>query len=161
VNDASLLARMLNRKERLPTGLTFDDFANVDSQFRYRFFWCQVFPRDVVFPTILNGLRGPFTKLIGLANNFEKLMEDRQRANETREWWRLVSAHARRLVSGVLQWIAENRSVRLPRPIRQRIQTGRITSEVINDRVIVGLADRWNAFVGPTSEDSLPETVVQ
>jgi hypothetical protein len=159
---------MLDRTGNLPAGLMLGDFLEVDAAFQYRSFWCQVFPRTgtqqegitrrLVFPATLNGLRTPFGELLHLANVFESLMEERRRAEEAREWRRLLSAHAAMLMAGEIAWVSAHRDVGVPRPVRQKIEILAIITAVTADAEMAAIANRWDAAVRQSADGaSLPQ----
>jgi hypothetical protein len=167
VNDACLLARLLDQAGELPAGLRLADFLDIDGAFKYWSFWCQVFPRRtlpaqtmvlrLVFPAKLNGLKTRFPDLLQLADQFETLMEERRKAAEAIEWRRLLAAHAELLMGGEIGWLRKHQELRVPRRVRQKIEIGMIGGVIVNDPEVRRLSERWDAFVG--QRNSLPSGV--
>jgi hypothetical protein len=169
VNDVCLLARLLDQAGQLPAGLALADFLEIDMAFQYRSFWCQVFPRAalpvqgiahrLVFPAKMNELQTPFPELLGLANSFEMLMEERRKAAEARKWARLLASHAESLMAGEIGWLARRREVCVPRRVYQRIEIAMISDRIVSDPDVKDLSARWDALVGRGGERGLPSGV--
>jgi hypothetical protein len=169
VNDICLLARLLEDQGLLPCGLTLNDFLEVDVNYQYYWFCCQVFPRAwiplespkyrLVFPDSLNALQpgapSSFQELVKLANCFEIFMDESRKAENLRQWSELISTNVTLLMTSDLQYLMAHPEIPVSRGLRQLMTLSCFdeTTFGMHYNEIVQYGRRWDRLVASSADE--------
>jgi hypothetical protein len=133
VNDVGLVARMLDEQSLLPRSLSLSDFLDVDRDFQYYMFWCQIYPKAI------DAQRRLDCTLIFPegSNTLELLLMQRQRLCECRKWLDIVCANVTMLLAGELDYLQTHRNVPRDNNLKQLLYF-----RAFGDAAVGGLAQR-------------------
>jgi hypothetical protein len=155
VNDLCLLARMLEEQQVIPCGLTLNDFLEVDVNYQYHWFCCQVFPRaceppetpkyHLVFPP-MEPRRDDFERLTAC---FEILMEESRKFKDLSMWADLLATNVTMLMTGDLDYLMAHPQIPVSRELRQLMMLSCFDEATFGGHYleIVGYGKRWDALV--------------
>jgi hypothetical protein len=158
VNDLCLLARMLEEQQGMPCSLTLNDFLEVDVNFQYHWFCCQVFPRTcepletpkyhLVFPP------AP-TRRDELERCFEILMEELRKFKDMNMWADLLATNVTVLMTGDLDFLMAHPQIPVSRELRQLMMLSCFDEATFgaNYMEIVAYGRRWDALVAKYADE--------
>jgi hypothetical protein len=172
VNDIILIAQLLDGQRLLPKSITLAEFTAINSTYRFNWFWCHVFPKDIssfskyhgnlIFPEKMlvtqrpaEGqradlhIRDELQKLQKLASSFEDFLEQRRRFVALRRWSELINTQVNQVMVNELGYLAEHPKISISIEVRQVLRISQIEPELLarHGDELTACANDWDVLV--------------
>jgi hypothetical protein len=152
---------MLDEQQVMPCGLTINDFLEVDVNFQYHWFSCQVFPRaweplespkyHLIFPRMQP--RGDDLERLTVC--FEILMEESRKSKDLAMWADLLATNVTMLMTSDLEFLMARPQIPVPRELRQLMMLSCFDEAAFAGHYleIVEYGKRWDALVANYADE--------
>jgi hypothetical protein len=172
VNDVILIAKLLDGQRLLPKSITLAEFTGIDGTYRYNWFWCHVFPKDIspfsthrgnlIFPEKMLStqlppesefaslhMRDELQKLLRLASSFEYFLEQRRKFVSLRRWFDLINTRVNQVMVNELDYLTEHPRLPVSVEVRQVLTISQIEPELLTRHggELAACADAWDVLV--------------